>query len=216
MLNACERIAVRLRGDPAVDRAPNFNTLMALAAHRVGAPLARFYLDYRVLCEANLAVLSDFSRDLVGTISDPYGETADWGAAIEFPEDDLPRCTAPFLQTRDDIRKLTPIQPASDSRMSNRLQALDYYRSQVGGRVLAAAHDTCQGLAVNGNFDPVAVMLRGTPDQVHQAASQCLVQGGPRCFSMAGCEIPVGTPDASLLAHAQALREYGSRHGAPV
>lgn len=61
--------------------------------------------------------------------------------------------------------------------------------------------------AVCGNFDPVAVMLNGTPAQVAQAARMNLAAGGPRCFSMAGCEIPDGTPHANLLAHAAALRD---------
>ncbi len=74
---------------------------------------------------------------------------------------------------------------------------------------LAAAREICSPAAVCGNFDPVAVMLQGTPDTVRQAVTHALDLGGPRCFSMAGCEIPEGTPHANLLAHAQALREYG-------
>jgi uroporphyrinogen-III decarboxylase len=185
MSNTCERMAARLCGNPAAYRAPKFNTLMALAARHVGAPLARVYLDDRALCEANLTVLSDFSRVLVGTRSDTYCETADWGAAIDFPEDDLPLCAAPFLQTRDDIRKLMPIQPASYRRMSNRLQSLDHYRSQVGGWV------------------PVLGWVEGA---LAEAAELSVARRG----------IPVGTPDANLLAHARALSEHSFRHGAPV
>jgi uroporphyrinogen-III decarboxylase len=52
-------------------------------------------------------------------------------------------------------------------------------------------------------------MLQGTPDLVRQSVYRSLDLGGPRCFSMAGCEIPEGTPAANLLAHAEALREFG-------
>ncbi len=83
-MNSYERVMCRLRGEP-VDRAPNFNIFMSFAAHHIGQPLSRYYLDYHVLCEANLAVLHDFSLDIVTTMSDAYRETADWGAAIEFP-----------------------------------------------------------------------------------------------------------------------------------
>ncbi len=59
--------------------------------------------------------------------------------------------------------------------------------------------------AVCGNFDPVAVMLRGTPQQVTEAVRQGLAQGGARYFSAAGCEIPDGTPQANLLAQTRVL-----------
>ena len=97
--------------------------------------MSRFYLDYRVLCQANLAVLRDFSLDLVGTMSDPYGETADWGAAIVFPEDGLPVCTVPLLQRLEDIRELPSPEPTSGRRMSNRLHALRFYRDHERGEV---------------------------------------------------------------------------------
>ena len=61
--------------------------------------------------------------------------------------------------------------------------------------------------AICGNFDPVAVMLQGTPEQVQQATLECLAAGGPRSISAAGCEIPINTPHANLLAQARALAE---------
>ena len=332
-MNSYERVMQRLRGEP-VDRAPNFNIFMSYAAHHIGKPLSRFYLDYRVLCEANLAVLRDFSLDIVNTMSDAYRETADWGAAIEFPDDQLPKSKVPLLQDLADIHRLASPSPVTGRRMSDRVRAVRYYREQVGGevpimgwvegalaetadlrgvsrlmmdlydspeqveevlerctenaidfarvqveagadiiglgdavasqispkmyrrfalpyeqRIFAAVHamgaltrlhicgniskllpfvaqsgadivdvdwmvdmaearEICGPAAVCGNQDPVAVMLQGTPETVRQAVTHALDLGGPRCFSMAGCEIPEGTPHANLLAHAQALREY--------
>jgi MtaA/CmuA family methyltransferase len=65
------------------------------------------------------------------------------------------------------------------------------------------------GPAPCGNFDPVEIMLRGTPEEVAEAARSCAAAGGPRHFSAAGCEIPDGTSDANLRAHAAALKEIG-------
>lgn len=62
--------------------------------------------------------------------------------------------------------------------------------------------------AVCGNFDPVAVMLRGTPDQVYRATLAGLEQGGERLFSAAGCEIPDGTPAENLHAQRRALLDF--------
>jgi MtaA/CmuA family methyltransferase len=61
--------------------------------------------------------------------------------------------------------------------------------------------------AVCGNQDPVAIMLRGAPEDVRNAVRGCMAAGGPRSFSAAGCEIPDETPRANLLAHAAALRD---------
>jgi MtaA/CmuA family methyltransferase len=63
--------------------------------------------------------------------------------------------------------------------------------------------------ATCGNFDPVAVMLQGSPDQVRAAVVQSLGVGGPRNFSAASCEVPAGTPPENLRAQAHALSEYG-------
>lgn len=88
-MNSLERTLARIAGEP-VDRPPNFDILMQYAAHLIGAPLSRYYQDYRVLCEANMAALEAFDLDIVQTISDPYREAADLGMKIEFPEDNLP------------------------------------------------------------------------------------------------------------------------------
>ena len=61
-----------------------------------------------------------------------------------------------------------------------------------------------------GNFDPVAVMLQGSPQDVYRATMDCLDAAGPRGISGAGCEIPDGTPHQNLRAQARALRDYGA------
>jgi len=59
-----------------------------------------------------------------------------------------------------------------------------------------------------GNFDPVKVMLQGTPTVVREAVRACVLMGGPRGFSGAGCEIPDATPQDNLLAQAETLGEW--------
>lgn len=70
---------------------------------------------------------------------------------------------------------------------------------------MADAASAFTGQSPCGNFDPVAVMLQGTPDEVFDVTLACRAQGGPRFISMAGCEIPDGTPAANLLAQRRAL-----------
>lgn len=332
-MNAYERFRGRLNGQP-VDRTPNFDILMTFAAHYIGQPLSRYYQDYRVLVDANLAVLQDFDLDIVQAISDPYREAHDFGLQVEFPEDGLPLASLPLIQEPGDIERLVIPDPYAGKRMSDRLEAIRALREQVGGQVpimgwvegaLAEAADLrgvtrlltdlydrpewMTGLletiveveiafavaqveagadivglgdavasqispamyrkfalpyeqrifaaikaaggvprlhicgntsriladmvtsgaeiididwmvdiqaaaqvfgdraALCGNFDPVAVMLQGTPQQVEAATRDCQARGGPRYFSAAGCEIPDRTPPANLLAQAEALRE---------
>ena len=64
------------------------------------------------------------------------------------------------------------------------------------------------GPAACGNFDPVSVLLQGSPEQVRRSTLDCLALGGSRCFSAAGCEIPDGTPHENLFAQAAALKDY--------
>jgi MtaA/CmuA family methyltransferase len=61
-----------------------------------------------------------------------------------------------------------------------------------------------------GNFDPVKVMLQGTPATVRKAVRACVLMGGPRGFSGAGCEIPDATPQANLWAQYETLCEWMS------
>jgi MtaA/CmuA family methyltransferase len=320
-----------------VDRPPNFDIHMQRAAHHVGSPLSRYYLDHRVLVEANLAVLEDFDLDIVQAISDPYREASDLGLDVEWPEDSLPLRRAIRLRAPEDAESLKLVAPEDGRRMTDRLEAVRLLRERVGddvpvmgwvegafalasvlrgdtnvlldlhdrpewlgalldrlvevgvafarAQVAAGAHvvglgdsmgslvsprqyrafvlpyeqrvfaavkeagaiprlhicgDTRHivadmaasgasivdldwmvdlgraaeafgpdGPAPCGNFDPVAVMLHGTPEDVEGAVRSCAAAGGPRHFSAAGCEVPDRAPAANLLAHARALRGLG-------
>jgi uroporphyrinogen decarboxylase len=335
-MNACERMTARLAGD-AVDRPPNFNIFMTFAARRTGKPLREYYLDCRVLVEANMYVIEKFDIDLVQAISDPYRETADFGAKIEFPDDDMPLSKIPLLREPADLRKLVMPNPYTGKRMSDRLEAIRIFREQVGDDypimgwvegALAEAADLrgvnslmldlfdrpewveelcaiCVEVAVDfaraqieagadiiglgdavgslinpqlyrrfalpyeqrifevvhgmgalarlhicgntskivdamvesgadiidldymvdmelaaanygervsfcGNFDPVAVLLQGSPEDVYNASIHCMEIGGLRAFSAGGCEVPMWTPDENLQAQSQALVDFGS------
>ena len=334
-MNSLERLRRRMRGEP-VDRPPNLDILMTFAARYIHQPLSRYYLDYRVLCDANLAVLDAFDLDIVQAISDPYREAADFGLDVEFPQDALPVARVPLIAEPEDLKRLAAPEPVAGRRMCDRLEAIRRFREQVGGnvpimgwvegalaeaadlrgvsallidlydrpewvgellekcveveiafaraqvragadiiglgdaiasqvspamyrrfalpyerRIFAAVHELgalarlhicgntsrhvpamaesgCDILDLDwmvdlraaaatlgpdiplcGNFDPVAVMLQGTPEQVRTAVGECLEAAGPRGLSMAGCEIPAATPHANLRAQADTLAEWG-------
>jgi uroporphyrinogen decarboxylase len=312
--------------------------MMTYAAHFINQPLSSYYLDYRVLAEANIAVQDAFELDILQVISDPYREAVDFGLEVTFPEDDLPMAKEPLLVDPQDLTKLKSPEPGMGRRMGDRLEAIQYLRDRQGGQVpimgwvegalaeaadlrgvqnlmldltvrpdwvrelleqvveveiefaraqieagadivglgdaiasqispkmylefalpyekrifeavhqvggitrlhicgdtthiLNAMSDSQAGIididwmvdinqardafagraALCGNFDPVAVMLQGTPSDVAQAVLTCQSSGGSNYFSAAGCEIPDQTPYENLLAQADALRKSGPR-----
>lgn len=334
-MNALQRLTRRLCGEP-VDRPAHCNIFMTFAAHHIGQPLSHYYLDHRVLVDANLAMVDDFAADIVQAISDPYREASGFGAEIEFPFDNLPVCRKPLLADPEDLKKLGKPDPATAPRMLDRLEGVRLLREKVGDDVpvmgwvegamaeaadlrgdanvmfdlydrpawMAELLELCADVAVDfaraqmaagahiigmgdaiasqispqmyrrfvlpyerrvftavhemgglarlhicgntskiiadmaesgadiidldwmvdwaaaaeligervsllGNFDPVAVMLQGAPEQVYSATQACARKGGPRCLSAAGCEIPDRTPHENLWAHVQALRDLG-------
>ncbi len=133
-MNSSERVSARLHGDP-VDRVPNFDIMMAFAAHFIEQRLSDYYLDYRVLGEANLAVLEAFNLDIVQTISDPYREAADLGLDVEFPEDGLPLRKAPLLLDPADLKKIPRLDSQLGQRMRDRVEGVRYLHERVGGEV---------------------------------------------------------------------------------
>jgi MtaA/CmuA family methyltransferase len=55
-------------------------------------------------------------------------------------------------------------------------------------------------VAIGGNLDPVADILRGNPDSIRAKLERCYQEAGNPFFVNAGCEIPSGTPPENLKA----------------
>lgn len=51
-----------------------------------------------------------------------------------------------------------------------------------------------------GNFDPSAVLLQSTPEQIAATARQCIADAGEKFILMPGCEVPPGTPEENIRA----------------
>ncbi|MFO7881065.1 MAG: uroporphyrinogen decarboxylase family protein [Kosmotogaceae bacterium] len=58
-----------------------------------------------------------------------------------------------------------------------------------------------------GNFDPVRVLMKGTPEQIKEATKKCVELGDSTTFIAAGCEVPPDTPEENFLAVKEALEE---------
>ncbi len=66
---------------------------------------------------------------------------------------------------------------------------LDKAREKVGDDV-----------ALCGNFDPAAVLLQRAPQDVADAAKDCIAKSGARFILMPGCEVPQNTPEENIRA----------------
>lgn len=133
-MNSLERLRALVSGRP-IDRAPNFDIFMTLAAHSIGSPLSRYYLDHHTLCQANLAVLQTYELDIVQAISDPYREAADCGLPVDFPPDSLPVNTRPLIADPQDLPRVNFAAGAFGPRMNDRLEAVRELYEQVGREV---------------------------------------------------------------------------------
>lgn len=58
-----------------------------------------------------------------------------------------------------------------------------------------------QGQAsANGNFDPVDILMQGSPEKVKKAVEKCVNRGDETSFIAAGCEVPATTPYENMYA----------------
>lgn len=55
-------------------------------------------------------------------------------------------------------------------------------------------------VSANGNFDPVGVLLQGSPKKVQKAVKYCIGKGDKTTFISAGCEVPKDTPFENMYA----------------
>lgn len=128
-----ERYFAVLRGERP-DVLPRVPILMQFAAEHIGSNYGAFASDHRVLVEANVRCAEEFGFDQVSTISDPYRETAGFGAPIEFPRDGVPICLKPPLEDDPDLAKLPRPDPLVATRMRDRIDAVRAYRARCGDR----------------------------------------------------------------------------------
>lgn len=133
-MHSLQRLQKLLAGQP-IDRIPNFDIFMIRAAHHIRAPLSTYYLDHRVLCEANLAVMQEFKLDIVQAISDPYREAADTGLEVEFPTDNLPLSKKPLITQPEQLKDIHFPVHHFGPRMTDRLDGILLMREQVGNEV---------------------------------------------------------------------------------
>jgi len=328
-----ERMMNRIQGKP-VDRIPNMNIVMQLAADENGYHYGQVVRTARLLADGMLKCRDKYGLDCLWTISDPVRESQDVGADVVVPERGVPHLREPFIKGPEDFRKLKLVNPCDGRGMSDRIEAVrllkeaagdeapvvgwiegafasacnltgvesflfmvmeepeaaeelldfcfeqeklfaleqvkagadiigmgDAATSLIGKRLyqdfalerekkmISAIHEAgslvklhiCGNInslledasstgtdildidhmvdfrragelmlgkgCVCGNFDPVQIVHRGTPEIVKQAVRDCVDMAPENCIIAAGCEIPMGTDPANFRAVHEALCE---------
>jgi len=133
-MNGRERILAMIDGRP-VDCLPLMPITMMFAADRIGVHYGRYATDHRVMVEAQLRTAEEFDFDYVSAISDPAREASDFGAAVEFFDNQPPAIieSQALLADKTALASLTFPDPLGGGRMHDRVKALALFKERVGG-----------------------------------------------------------------------------------
>ena len=194
-----------MEGRPT-DRLPFMPITMMFAADRIGAKYSRYAKDHRVMAEAQLRVVEEFDIDSVSTISDPAREAADFGAEIEWFEDQPPALieTRSLLSDRDRLRTLRPVDPLSGGRMHDRIQGVELLRRSVGNEkaVEGWVEGPCAEAADLRGINRLMLDFHDAPEFVHELFS-FLIANALECaraqLAVGADHIGVGDAAASLV-----------------
>ena len=133
-MNSKERLYGLLAGRP-VDRTPVTPIFMAWAATYAGHTYGAFQRDFGVLVDSMLRVQERFEFDQLTTLSDPYRETADYGAKVTFVEDGVCRCAGPLLENYASLSKIRRMPIDATVRMMDRVRAVERFHAERGGDI---------------------------------------------------------------------------------
>ena len=130
-MDSRERLFACIDGKP-VDRTPNTNIIMTLAAKEMGVKYSDYVTDHRLLVDGNIAIAEKYGLDLVTVMSDPMHEAHDVGVDVVFPEDDVPYPRCNLINCAEDVLKLKTVKPEDGERMSESVKAVELYRKKLG------------------------------------------------------------------------------------
>lgn len=173
--------------------------LMHFAARFNGHTYGELASDYRVLVESNIKCIHQFDFDMVSLISDPYRETAAFGAPVEFVAEGVPKCNKLIINTPEDIAALRKPDVLQSARTLDRINGARYYQEilkkevPVMGWVEGPLAEACDLAGVT----EMLIMLMMDPSSANLLMDKCLdtAMDFAREQVAAGCDL-IGVGDA--------------------
>ncbi|MDR3603226.1 MAG: uroporphyrinogen decarboxylase family protein [Syntrophaceae bacterium] len=129
-----ERIGSLLQGKP-IDRVPCVPVVLNGCAREAGYTVKEMTLDGEKFGKANVATYKKYGLDMI-CLLDATGTTAEAaGTKLNYPDENAAFVEDPLIKSKDDLKKLRPLDPTKDGRLNNYLVATEYCVSEVGNEV---------------------------------------------------------------------------------
>lgn len=191
---------LEIKNSTVIENATFFRPiLMHFAARFIGRNYGEFASDYKTLVEANIRCMEYFDTDAVGLISDPYRETAAFGAKIMFHKNSVPECSEYIVKSIDDLESLQNPDIYKCERTLDRIKGAEEFRKRLGDNVPVIGW--IEGpLSEACNLVGISEMLMKTilePDFAREIYEKCMITA--KAFALAqieaGCDV-IGIGDA--------------------
>jgi uroporphyrinogen decarboxylase len=129
-----ERLQAILQGKE-VDRLIVSPLILNFASRSLNLTVRDFCTNGKHMGDANIACFKKYRHDIVYIFSTTSTLAEAMGTTMYFPEDDAPQVDTPFIQTREDLKKLKPVDPEKDGRIPVYLEAIRRCMDAIGDDV---------------------------------------------------------------------------------
>jgi uroporphyrinogen decarboxylase len=129
-----ERMLAILQGKH-VDRLLVSPLILNYASRSLNLTVRSFCSNGKNMGDANIACFKKYRHDIVYIFSTTSTLAEAMGTRMYFPEDDAPQVENPFIQTREDLKKLKPVEPEKDGRLPVYLEAVKRCVDAIGNEV---------------------------------------------------------------------------------
>lgn len=128
-----ERILALLHGKQA-DHLPCMPITMMFAADILGVRYGAYARDHKLMATAQIKTAEMFSLDYVSTISDPAREAADYGANIQWYDNQPPAILEDdaLFADKQTLSRFTIPDPLSGGRREDRIRGVELLHERVG------------------------------------------------------------------------------------
>jgi len=170
-----QRFAAYGRGE-AIDRLPCVPIVGNTAARIVGAKVADFRGNGKLIADAQVAAYRRFGYDVIRIFTDLYTQAEAMGARVHYPDDETAYLAAPAIESIEQIASLHPVDPHKDGNLPAHLEAMTRAVDAVGSEAVVTGALTGPFTTASfliGTETLVRLMLKNPP-AVHQLCEVAL------------------------------------------